>query len=155
MVVDLGCRFVWFGLTHYWILLLGLFRSIWFLLTGFFLVFGWVFWHYAESVKTWEQLEQLKQGMGNDRLERTKLETSCIYSQFSFVKSEDEISLFVCIFLWVFCEGWELGYFLASFWRLLRVITIIGIALLRLFINHCPPNFCCIYLFLIFFPIYM
>ena len=35
--------------------------------------------------------------------------------QFSFVKSEDEISLFVCIFMWVFCEGWELGYFLASF----------------------------------------
>ena len=25
-------------------------------------------------------------------------------------------------FLWVFCEGWELGYFLASFWKLLKAM---------------------------------
>ena len=46
----LGLHGCWFGLTYYWILLLGLFESIWFLLIGFFLVF----WHCAESGKTWE-----------------------------------------------------------------------------------------------------
>ena len=30
-----------------------------------------MFWHCAESRKTWEQLEQLKQGMGSGKLERT------------------------------------------------------------------------------------
>ena len=91
----------------------------------------------------------LKQGMGNGRLEMTELETSCIYSQFSFVKIKIKMrSLSLCVFLcecFVRVESWDI--FLASFWKLLRAITIIGTALLRLFINPCPS----IYLFLIFF----
>ena len=115
------------------------------------LMFGLVSWHCAESEKRHSILGAVWGGwskawaMVDWRWQNWRL---LVYILNFLLWKKKMRSPSLCVFLcecFVRVESWEI--FLASFWKPLRAITIIGTALLRLFINPCPS----IYLFLIFF----